>query len=97
MNDAIELYARDAYYDPIVERIHETRHRIAAYFGNDFMRMARFGAGDEDFPDDFFARDAEGRSLREDDCGTEVGAIPYHVSDGDVLSVAETTASPYQA
>ena len=41
--------------DSIVDRIHETRHRIVAYFGNDFVRMARFGAGELDLPPDFFA------------------------------------------
>ena len=40
--------------DSIVDRIYETCHRIAAYFGNDFMRMARFGAGELDLPPDFF-------------------------------------------
>lgn len=54
MNDSMDIYALDDSFDPIVERIHETRHRIAAYFGNDFMRMARFGAGEEDLPPDFF-------------------------------------------
>lgn len=63
MNDSIDVYARDDSFDPIVERIHETRHRIAAYFGNDFMRMARFGAGEEDLPPDFFH--AGGKAMTE--------------------------------
>ena len=54
MNEPIEMYTQNDVSDSIVERIHETRYRIAAYFGNDFMRMARFGAGEEDLPADFF-------------------------------------------
>lgn len=54
MNEPIEMYTRNDVSDSILERIHETRYRIAAYFGNDFMRMARFGAGEEDLPSDFF-------------------------------------------
>ena len=54
MNDTTILFSTDDSHDPIVERIHETRHRIAAYFNNDFMRMARFGAGEEDLPANFF-------------------------------------------
>lgn len=63
MNDSIEMYTRDDSPDPIIERIHETRHRIASFFGNDFMRMARFGAGEEDLPADFFKRSNEGEGL----------------------------------
>lgn len=54
MNDSIELLLQKDSPDSIVDRIHETRHRIVAYFGNDFMRMARFGAGEIDLPSDFF-------------------------------------------
>ncbi len=56
MKEPIEFLAQSDSFDPIVERIHETRHRIAAYFGNDFMRMAKFGAGEEDLPADFFVK-----------------------------------------
>ena len=55
MNETIEMLLQKASCDPIVDRIHETRHRIVAYFGNDFMRMAKFGAGELDLPSDFFA------------------------------------------
>ncbi len=54
MNATIEMLCQKDVSDSIVDRIHETRHRIAAYFGNDFMRMARFGAGELDLPPDFF-------------------------------------------
>ena len=55
MNETIEMLLQKTSYDSIMDRIHETRHRIAAYFGNDFMRMAKFGAGELDLPSDFFA------------------------------------------
>lgn len=55
MNETIEMLLQQDTSDSIIDRIHETRHRIAAYFGNDFMRMARFGAGELDLPPDFFA------------------------------------------
>ena len=55
MNETMEMLLQKDVSDSIVDRIHETRHRIAAYFGNDFMRMARFGAGELDLPPDFFA------------------------------------------
>ena len=55
MNETMEMLCQKDISDSIVDRIHETRHRIAAYFGNDFMRMARFGAGELDLPPDFFA------------------------------------------
>ena len=54
MNETMEMLLQKDVSDSIVDRIHETRHRIAAYFGNDFMRMARFGAGELDLPPDFF-------------------------------------------
>ena len=54
MNETMEMLLQKDTSDSIVDRIHETRHRIAAYFGNDFMRMARFGAGELDLPPDFF-------------------------------------------
>ena len=54
MNETMEMLLQKDASDSIVDRIHETRHRIAAYFGNDFMRMARFGAGEFDLPPDFF-------------------------------------------
>ena len=54
MNETMEMLLQKDISDPIVDRIHETRHRISAYFGNDFMRMARFGAGELDLPPDFF-------------------------------------------
>ena len=60
MNETMEMLLQNNASDSIVDRIHETRHRIAAYFGNDFMRMARFGAGELDLPPDFFG------SLRKD-------------------------------
>ena len=60
MNETMEMLCQKDVSDSIVDRIHETRHRIAAYFGNDFMRMARFGAGELDLPPDFFG------SLRKD-------------------------------
>ena len=41
MNETMEMLLQKDASDSIVDRIHETRHRIAAYFGNDFMRMAR--------------------------------------------------------
>ncbi len=59
MKEPIEFLTQGDSFDPIVERIHETRHRIAAYFGNDFMRMAKFGAGEEDLPADFFTKAKE--------------------------------------
>ena len=54
MNETMEMLLQQDTSDSIVDRIHETRHRIATYFGNDFMRMARFGAGELDLPPDFF-------------------------------------------
>lgn len=54
MNETMEMLCQKNVSDSIVDRIHETRHRIAAYFGNDFIRMARFGAGELDLPPDFF-------------------------------------------
>ena len=54
MNETMEMFLQNNASDSIIDRIHETRHRIAAYFGNDFMRMARFGAGELDLPPDFF-------------------------------------------
>ena len=54
MNETMEMLLQKDASDSIVDRIHETRHRISAYFGNDFMRMARFGAGELDLPLDFF-------------------------------------------
>ena len=56
MNDTAVLFSPNDSHDPIVERIHETRHRMAAYFNNDFMRMARFGADEEDLPADFLRK-----------------------------------------
>ena len=50
--DAVE---RRKAADSIVDRIHEARQRIEAYFGNAFMRMARFGARELDLPPGFFA------------------------------------------
>ena len=54
MNETMEMLCQKDGSDSIVDRIHETRHRIAEFFGNDFMRMARFGAGELDLPPDFF-------------------------------------------
>ncbi|MBR0197708.1 MAG: hypothetical protein IJQ34_06215 [Kiritimatiellae bacterium] len=55
MNDTIEMYVNNDSFDTIIERIHNTRRRVAEYFGNNFMRIARFGSGEEDLPDDFFS------------------------------------------
>ena len=63
MNDTMEMLCQKDGSDSIVGRIHETRHRIAAYFDNDFMRMARFGAGELDLPPDFFASSRKGSQL----------------------------------